>query len=297
MKIQTLKNNLLEAYSAVNLNVISAILLNLYKKQQFSTLQKFTEMISEFVPVEIDEYGKGFSKLMMLYHPDRGNIHRTEIEKLASENNIDALLQYSHILKLERIEEMATALESFDDIDYSPVYAWDFKEDEFIVLNEHDIRRSEKKQHFNTKKTPGVSFYDAVKIRQYGHVRTEFPVSYLEDIDEFELSGSNIHDLDGLQYCIHTQNIDLSDNEIDDISHFEKLLQIEILNLSDNHIEFVDSLEYLNNLRELNLSNNRIKDISPLFTLENLEFADLTGNPVPPFQIKKLREMGKTVEY
>lgn len=112
MEIHTLKNHLPESYSAANLNVISVVLLNLYKNQQYGTLQKIADIISDFVLIEIDENGKGFSKLMLLYHPDRGEIHRTEIEKLAEVENFDALLNYSHILKLERIEEMASALEN-----------------------------------------------------------------------------------------------------------------------------------------------------------------------------------------
>ena len=72
MEIQKLKDNLLNAYSTENLNKISVVLLSLYKNEQFGTLQKIADMISDFVLVEIDENGKGFSKLMMLYHPDRG---------------------------------------------------------------------------------------------------------------------------------------------------------------------------------------------------------------------------------
>ena len=64
MEIQTLKNNLLESYTTANLNIISVVLLNLYKNQQFNALQKIADLISDFGLVEIDENGKGFSKLM-----------------------------------------------------------------------------------------------------------------------------------------------------------------------------------------------------------------------------------------
>jgi hypothetical protein len=294
MEIQTLKNNLLEAYSAANLNLISVVLLNLYKNQQFSALQKITEMLSDFMLIEIDENGKGFSKLMMLYHPDRGEFHRNEIVKLAEAGNFDTLLNYSHILKLERIEEMANALESLEDIDYSPVYAWDFDDDGFTVKS--DSGKKQKTGNLNNRKNKPVTFYEAVKIRQYGNTKISFPAYYLEDIDEFEFAESDIDDLDGIQYCIHAVNVDLSDNFICDLRLLENLGMIEMLNLSDNRITDIDSLEYLTNLRELNLSNNRIKDISPLFSLENLEFGDLTGNPLQSAQIRKLRNQGITVE-
>ncbi len=293
MEVQTLKNNLLESYTTANLNVISVVLLNLYKNQQFGTLQKIADLISDFIQVEIDENGKGFSKLMLLYHPDRGEFHRSEISKLAETEDFDALLNYSHILKLERIEEMASALESLEDIDYSPVYAWDFGDDGFTITSDSDQKQNTGNLYNRKNKT--VTFYEAVKIRQYGNTKISFPAYYLEDIDEFEFAESDINDLDGIQYCIHAVNVDLSGNRIDDLRLLENLGMIEMLNLSDNRISDIDSLEYLTNLRELNLANNRIRDIEPLFSLENLEFVDLTGNKIPIESVEKLREKGINV--
>ena len=293
MEIQTLKNNLLESYTSANLNIISVVLLNLYKNQQFGTLQKIADLINNFVLIEIDENGKGFSKLMMLYHPDRGEFHRTEIVKWAETGNFDALLNYSHILKLGRIEEMASALESLEDIDYSPVYAWDFDSDGFTVKS--DLGKNQSTGNLNNRKNKPVTFYEAVKIRQYGNTKISFPAYYLEDIDEFEFAESDINDLDGIQYCIHAVNVDLSINRIVDLRLLENLGMIETLNLSDNRITDIDSLEYLTNLRQLNLSNNRIQDISPLFSLENLEFVDLTGNKIRAASVRKLKEKGINV--
>ena len=295
MKIQTLKYNLTEAYSAENLNKISAVLLNLYNNQQFGTLQKIADLIADFIPIEINENGKGFSKLMLLYHPDRGELHRNEIEKLAIARNYDELLSFSHILKLERLEEISALLESYEDIDYSPVYAWDFDGEGFTINTDND--KKQKPDKLNKKKNRLVSFYEAIKIRQYGHSKISFPPYYLEDIDEFELSDSAINDLDGVQYCIHAANIDLSDNHISDLRPLETLGRLEILSLADNRIENIDSLEYLTKLKELNLANNRIRDIEPLFSLENLESVNLVGNPVPKRQIKKLRDLVAIVEF
>lgn len=293
MEIQTLRNNLLEAYSADNLNKIAAILLKFYTSQQFGSLQKIADIISDFVPIDIDENGKGFSKLMLLYHPDRGELHRSKIENLAADGNFDGLLGYSHILKLERLEEISAVIESFEDIDYSPVYAWDFDSEGFTVKS--DSGQKLKNGNLNTRKNKTVTFYEAVKIRQYGHTKISFPNYYLEDIDEFEMASSDIGDLDGIQYCIHAVNVDLSDNFIDDLRYLENLGLIEMLNLSDNRIENIDPLEYLTNLRELNLANNRIQDISPLFSLEKLEFVDLTGNKISAASVRKLREKGINV--
>jgi hypothetical protein len=122
MTIEELNAKLTEAYSDQNLNKITLTLLNFYKEEQYSALNKIAEIISDFVTIEISDEGKGFSKLMMLYHPDRGDFHRNAIAALTMKGDYDRLLDYSHILKLMHIEEIASNIDSLEDIDYSPVY-------------------------------------------------------------------------------------------------------------------------------------------------------------------------------
>lgn len=293
MTITDLQKKLEEAYSIGNLNNISLTLINLYKNEQFSILQKIVEIISDFVDIEISTEGKGFSKLIKLYHPDRSNYYLNEIRKLADDNNFDGLLDYSHILKLERIEEISNSLNSFVDIDYSPVYDWDMETDGFTIIRDNENNQS--KTH--SKKIREYDFYDAIKIRHYGQTDIEFPSYYLEDIDEFELSSSNIYDLDGVQFCIHAKTMDLSNNRIVDLSPLNGLVGLEELNLADNLIGDIDALGYLTNLKSVNLSNNRIEDISPLIELEKLEYVDLTGNQILSAQIRSLSDLDITVDY
>ena len=293
MTITDLQKKLEEAYSIGNLNNISLTLINVYKNEQFSILQKIVEIISDFVDIEISTEGKGFSKLIKLYHPDRSNYYLNEIRKLADDNNFDGLLDYSHILKLERIEEISNSLNSFVDIDYSPVYDWDMETDGFTIIRDNENNQS--KTH--SKRIREYDFYDAIKIRHYGQTDIEFPSYYLEDIDEFELSSSNINDLDGVQFCIHAKTMDLSNNRIVDLSPLNGLVGLEELNLADNLIGDIDALGYLTNLKSVNLSNNRIEDISPLIELEKLEYVDLTGNQILSAQIRSLTDLDITVDY
>ena len=95
MEIISLQKMLLEAYTSKNLNNISLTLINLYKAGNYTTLQKISEVISDFISVTINDDGKGFSKLIMLYHPDRAGYHINEINRLTAENNFDRLLEYS----------------------------------------------------------------------------------------------------------------------------------------------------------------------------------------------------------
>jgi hypothetical protein len=295
MTIKELQQMLHEAYTISNLNKISITLINLYKTQQYTILQKISEIISEYVAVDISADGKGFSKLMLLYHPDRAGYHINEINRLTDQNNFDGLLGYSHIFKLERIEEVASLLNSYEDIDYAPVYEWDIETEGFSVVTD-----SQPVQIIKTKTSTaltGYAFYDAIKIREYGHTDIEYPSFYLEDIEEFELSSSDINDLDGVQFCINARTIDLSNNRISDLALLNGLTNLEELDLSDNQIGYIDGLSNLINLKSVLLSNNYIEDISPLFELINLEYADLSGNKIDTEQMDMLRESGVTVCY
>jgi Leucine-rich repeat (LRR) protein len=232
---------------------------------------------------------------MMLYHPDRGQYHRTEIERLMEENDHDGLLLYSHILLLERIEEIASSLSSAGDIDYSPVYEWDWDADGFHIVEDRASAYNIEKSDDSARSSQGVNFYEAFQLRMFGNTSTGFPLYYFEDLEELELAQSGIDDLNGIQYCIHAKVIDLSCNAISDISDMWELSQLEDLNLSDNRLELIDCLSNLQNLRNINLSDNHIADISPLLLLKKLEYVELSGNRISRSQIRKLEEKGITV--
>ncbi len=295
MEIKELQRILQEAYTIENLNKISLVLINLYKARQFTVLKKISDILSDYVSVSITDDGKGFSKLMMMYHPDRASHHIKEINRLTGQNNFDGLLEYSHILKLERIEEIANSLNSYEDIDYAPVYDWDIETEGFSIINDFQPDKTFKTR--SKTELIGYTFYDAIKIREYGHTDIEYPSFYLEEIEEFELSSSDINDLDGVQFCINARIIDLSDNRITDLSPLIELKNLEELNLSDNQIGYIDGLSNLSNLKSVILSNNQIDDISPLFELKKLEYADLTENKLDIKQINELIESGVTVTW
>jgi hypothetical protein len=294
MTIIELHKNLLEAYNVSNLNTISLTLIKLFKDQQYTILQKISELISDFVIINIADDGKGFSKLMMLYHPDRAGFHIQEINKLKDQGNFDGLLGYSHILRLERIEEIASAINSYEDIDYRPVYEWDLDTEGFTIINVNVP--SEPVAETNTDLI-GYTFIEAIKLREYGNMEIEFMNVYLEEIDDFELSSSDLIDLDGVQFCIHARSMDLSDNRLSDLSPLIGLNNLEELNLSYNEIGIIDELSYLKGLKSVLLTNNYIEDISPLFELENLEYVELSGNNINMDQINRLTEIGVTVDY
>lgn len=298
MTIAELHNKLKEAYSNQNLNIITVTLINLYRDNQFGTLRQIAEMIRESVDMPEDSDSKTFSRMMMLYHPDRGDFHRSEIDRLAGENNYDGLLTYSHILLLGKIEEIASTLSSYEDIDYSPVYEWDINLNDFTIINTRPDQASDEGFVITGEaQQEGCTFYEGIQRRMLGNTSTGFPTYYLEDLDEFELSQSGIRDLDGVQYCVHAVVMDLSENSITDLSLLWDLTQLEELNLSGNCVEDIECLANLRNLKTLNLSHNAVRDISYLLLLPKLEYVDLTGTRVTQSQIDKLEESGVTVVF
>ncbi len=292
--IDELSSGLLEAYSEANLNKITRNLIRLYKEKEFEKLNIISGMLSEWIAIAIEPDGKGFSKIISLYHPDRGEYYRSRIVELARENNLMMLEKFRHIFVIQDIEEIASNIESLEDIDFSPEYVWDADSAGFNFYR--DLKKKTR-----VKRTPkhfdGYSFYEAMQIRQYGDTDTSFPTYYLEDIDEVELSESEIADLDGAEYCIHTLSMDLSGNLITDLSPLSALYQLQELNLSENKLSYIDALSNLRQLRNIDLSNNLIDDIEPLFGIDTLECADLTGNPIPLSQIRELRSLGVNVDF
>ncbi len=297
MNTKELYKKIIEAYATTNLNKISVTLIRLYKDEQFGILRQIAEIISESANIEVDEEHKYFSKMMMLYHPDRGMFHRNEIEKLALADDHDGLLTYAHILLLGRIEEMAKTLNSFEDIDYSPVYEWDIDLNSFTIIDSRQEDQKPGNRRTYHKQQKGYTFYEGIEIRMLGTRCNGFPAYYLEDLDEIELSNSNISDLEGIQYCVHAVVMDLSDNAISDLSLLWNLTGLEELNLSGNRIENIETLGNLRNLKSLNLSHNFVRDISYLCSLPKLEFLDLCGTRVSEMQIKELEDSGVVVAF
>jgi len=288
-----LSERLLAAWSEVNLNKITRNLIRLYKDKEFEKLNIISGMLSEWVEIVIEPDGKGFAKIISLYHPDRGEYYRGLISTAAQQADAVTLARFEHIFVIQDIEEIAANIESFEDIDYHPEYEWDVKDTGFSYFQD------KKKKPRNGKRkarSDGYSFYEAMQIRQYGDTNTTFPTYYLEDMDEIELSESEIDDLDGVEYCIHTVSLDLSFNRIYDLSPLASLICLQELNLSSNQIEYIDDISNLQQLKSIDLSNNSINDISPLMEIETLEFADLSGNKIHQNQISELKEMGVSVE-
>jgi len=79
-------------------------------------------------------------------------------------------------------------------------------------------------------------------------------------LEELNLSGNDIKDIDGSYLPINLKHLDLSDNEINKINGLEKLKSLEILNLRGNQLNSKNGLKHLSNLKQINMEDNPISD-------------------------------------
>jgi len=289
MTSKELYTELTEAYSQENLNRITAKLILLYKNRNYSTIRAIANKISKYVWIDEEKDARCFSKLVVLYHPDKGHAIREKIQQLYDQNNFDRLQKFAHIRFVQDIENLA--VETVDEsIDYQPEYVWDTYSDEGYYEDSED----DNADYIDDQGDAEIekSFFNLIKIREYGRTNIELPTYYLEDFEEFELAECGLESLDGVEYCTHIKILDVSNNALTDVSNLWDLQHIEELYLANNQIGYIDALNNLLKLRIVDLSGNEIEDISPLFDLENLEYVNLVGNPVSKSQLKELEKKG-----
>ena len=289
MGVKELYNDLVEAYSNDNLNKITGQLIWLYKNKNYGKIREIANKISKYVPIDEEKDAKCFSKLIMLYHPDKGEQFRKTIQELYEQNDYENLKKHSYILMMAEIDDI-TVTATNEDVDYNPEYAWDANTNDGFSTIDSD-GENDSKDYFETDDYE-KSFYNMIKIREYGNLDVEFPSYYLEDFEEFEMAYSGLESLDGVEHCMHVKILDISNNAISDLENLWDLKCLEELYLANNQIGYIDALSNLIHLKVLDLSGNQIDDISPILNLENLEFVNLIGNSVSDNQIEKLKSKG-----
>ncbi len=289
MNIKDVFEQLNEAYSDKNLNEISAKLILHYKAKDFVSIRQFANKISKYVNIDAEKDAKCFSSLMMLYHPDKGESYRIQIRQLYEQNDLEHLKGFEHVLLMSDIENVVIQVVD-EDVEYHPEYVWEEENaDGFQYTNDDEYEGEFADADYER------SFYNLIKMREYGKIDIELPTYYFEDFEEYEMNDAGMDSLDGVEYCIHAKILDVSNNSVEDISDLWHLQHLEELYLSDNQIGIIDALASLTALKIVDLSGNQIDDISPLFGLENLEYVNLIGNPILPDQVKILERKGCVV--
>ena len=293
METGELYQKLKEAYTAENLGVILGRIIDLFRDKKHDALRALQKVVKEYTSCEEEKINKVFSRLIMLYHPDRLSQNLEQLEQAYRGGDFETLYTMSHILTVQNLEPDHVLLSSvLSDEDLAEEFGWDESADGYSYFMADDEYEEDDGVDDGTDIR---SFLTILKRRVYGNLNVDFPVYLLEDLEEIEMADYELEDLDGISACRYARAVDLSNNNLTDISELGEMRQVERLYLSNNQIGLVDALCNLVVLQVLDISYNDVDDLSPLFELSYLSYLNVMGNRVPAWQLEKLQLQGITV--
>ena len=117
---------------------------------------------------------------------------------------------------------------------------------------------------------------------------TPLTITDMLELRKLEVVGSDIANLQGLEYAVNLRSLTLSRSQIVDITPLAGLVSLRVLQLYKNQIVDITPLSNLVNLGNLALHNNQIVDFTPLRQLKNLDSIRVTGNPGDPSVILEM---------
>lgn len=294
MTLQQLHTKLLASYTHDNLQKITRKIIALHKNKQVNALTMLINAINDSSEKKNTHGNKTFYQLMMMYHPDRVNFYKGEIDKHFAAKNREELQRYAHIFNTLELEQTLVVLKApiKNEASYSDM--WENYVDDVEARDEAEGEEEAPEIVENEfgEIVSRNSFFTVFKRQMYGNSKIELPFYYLEDIDTIDLPGCGIDDLDGIKYCKHLEMLELSNNQITDVSELASLSMLREVYLANNRIGYIDGLSFLKDLRAVDLSYNNIDDLSPMFALEHLEYVNIAGNDIPKKQIAMLQNKG-----
>ncbi|MFH0757092.1 MAG: leucine-rich repeat domain-containing protein [Bacteroidota bacterium] len=273
--------------------MISSRIIGLFREHRVDALRALQNEVNAFTPCQEEKINKVFSRLIMLYHPDRLNQFLVRIDEAYGEGDFESLYAMSHILTVQNLEpELATLSAVITEEDLAEEFGWDDQADAYSYFMDQDGYDQEMEEELEYTNR---SFLIALKRRIYGNLNVDFPMYLLEDMEEIEMADYDIESLEGIEACRYVRVVDLTNNNLTDLTGLESLQQIERLYLANNHIGMIDSLSNLTMLQVLDISYNDVDDLSPLFELSHLTYLNVMGNRIPAWQIEKMQQQGVTM--
>ncbi|RLD54792.1 MAG: hypothetical protein DRI97_10775 [Bacteroidetes bacterium] len=293
METGELYSKLKDAYTTENLGLVSGRIIEMFRDKKHDALRAMQKVVNEYIPCHEEKVNKIFSRLIMLYHPDRLRQNLVLLEKAYKADDFESLYSMSHILTVQNLEPGHVVLSSvFTEEDLAEEFAWDEGADGFsYFMAEEELEQDE----YEDSGLERRSFLSVLKRRVYGNLNVDFPMYLLEDLEEIEMADYELEDLDGISACHYARAVDLSNNNLTDISELGELRQVERLYLSNNQIGLIDVLNMLSVLQVLDISYNDVDDISPLFELNYLSYLNVMGNRIPAWQLEKLQLKGVSI--
>ena len=104
MEIKDLYSNLKKAYTADNLGLISGRIIDMFRDHKYDDLRAVQKVVNEYTPCAEEKINKVFSRLIMIYHPDRLSQTLQQLEQAYQGGDFEELFTMSHILNVQNLE-------------------------------------------------------------------------------------------------------------------------------------------------------------------------------------------------
>ena len=293
METGELYSNLKMAYTSENLGAISGRIIVMFRDKRHDALRAIQKVVNDYIPCDEEKINKIFSKLIMLYHPDRLSQNLKQLEQAFKGDDFETLYSMSHILTVQNLEPEHVVVSSIlTDEDLAEEFGWDEEADGYsYFMYDKDLEEDT----FEDSDYGVRTFLSVLRSRIYGNLNVEIPHYMLEDLEEIEMADSELEDLEGIGACRYARAVDLSNNSLTDITELGELRQVERLYLSNNQNEMLDALDNLTVLQVLDISYNDVDDLTPLFELSYLSYLNVMGNRIPAWQLEKMHLQGVTI--
>ncbi len=303
MSINTdeLYDELKKKVTAARLKDMSIEVISRYKKKDHGYLANLAERLG----ISSAETGisRVFAQLIQLYHPDRLKKILGEIELHKKNGNAEELTRIKgiYLVDLKKVQARSFPIEHEEEYVYEDEEPG-YDEYEEYYDDEEDISRDHEYEDEVSEETVAdgeYGFIEAVNDLYLGNLEYELTLADLQNLEgDLDLSGFELEDLTGVEYCVNITSMNLSGNRIYRIHQLSGLVKLEVLYLSNNRIDDITFLEGLTELRELDVSFNDIEDISVLLELPNLQYVNLVENPVSDETIiEELQDNGVIVIF
>ena len=290
MQIHELYSRLSSAYSLGNLNNLSSGIISLYRSGDAGKLRRIHACMYNGDQGG-DQLSRIFSRIIMVYHPDRQEQITKQLEGFYTSGDLDGMRKMDHILDVQMIDLTPVETDRNTDIDFDYEDIWDDSAGGYSFIDDDEVPERDEYDYMQDA-IMNYDFLTAVKRKVYGYLNVDFPVHLLADMEIIEMAEYEIENLDGVEFCTYARIIDLAGNNLTEVTQLALLMRLEEVYLQNNQIGYLDGLNELPYLRVLDISFNDVDDISPLFELDTLEFLNIMGNRVPDWQLETLSKRG-----
>ena len=307
--VKLLSDKLLRMYTENNLNKITTKIIKLYKAKQHDVLKEIVNSLSGYVSFGTADkdfrIGKCFTKLVIMYHPDRTASYSKAINSAAGKYDLVQLEGFNHIFITSNILNDYKTIADLPAGKSAYYYDHDFEPDPVLYPDTNNIildleglednpEDDDKPEYSKEDLNILIDDFNNAEYYSFLELYNKFGLSESRRI---ELSSAGMKNLNGIEDLSELVYLDLSGNRLKDITVIWYSRKLEELYLAYNQICSITSLCNLRHLRILDLADNNIDDISDLFDLPSLEFVNLIHNPISEEQIDRLRTKVKIVLF